>query len=93
MVLSNKKYRDVLRVVSHFVEGEERTDACVNAISEILKNELEQYNRGLAKLNENNRVRRERKRQEDLQKRVREYEERKAVDPAMAGPPPSVVDL
>lgn len=93
MVLSNKKYNDVLRVVSHFIEQEERRDACVNAIKDILKNELEQYNRGLAKLNENNRVKRERKRQEDLQKRVREYEEKKAVDPAITGPPPSVVEL
>lgn len=93
MVLSNKKYTDVLRVVAHFIEEGERRDACVSAIKDILKNELEQYNRGLAKLNENNRAKRERKRQEDLRKRVREYEEKKAADPALSGPPPSVVEL
>ena len=66
MVLSNKKYNDIIRVVSHFVEDEERRKACVTAINDILKKELEQYNKGLAKLNENNRIKREKKRQDDL---------------------------
>ena len=93
MVLSNKKYNDIIRVVSHFIEEEERRKSCIAAINDILKNELDQYNKGLAKLNENNRLKREKKRQEDLHKRVAEYEELRARDPRVKGPPPSVVDL
>ena len=93
MVLSNKKYNDIIRVVSHFVEDEERRKACVTAINDILKKELDQYNKGLARLNENNRLKREKKRQDDLHKRVAEYEEMRARDPHVRGPPPSVIDL
>ena len=93
MVLSNKKYNDIIRVVSHFIGDEDTRKSCVTAINDILKNELEQYNKGLAKLNENNRMKREKKRQDDLQKRIAEYEERRARDPRVRGPPPNVVDL
>lgn len=93
MVLSNKKYNDIIRVVSHFIEDEERRKACVTAVNDILKKEIEQYNKGLAKLNETNRTKREKKRQDDLQKRVAEYEDRRTRDPRVRGPPPSVVDL
>ena len=93
MVLSNKKYNDIIRVVSHFIEEEERRKACVTAINDILKKELEQYNKALAKLNDNNRLKREKKRQDDLHKRVAEYEDLRARDPRVMGPPPSFVDL
>lgn len=93
MVLSNKKYNDIIRVVSHFIDEEDRRSACVSALNDILKNELEQYNKGLEKLNENNRKKREKKRQEDLRRRVAEFEEIMSRDPRVRGPPPSVVDL
>ena len=51
----------------------------MTAINDILKKELDQYNKGLAKLNENNRLKREKK-PNDLHKRVAEYEEMRARD-------------
>lgn len=93
MVLSNKKYNDIIRIVSHFIEEDERRKDCVSAINDILKKELEQYNNALSKLNENNRLKREKKRQDDLHKRVAEYQELRARDPSVVGPPPSFVDL
>lgn len=80
MVLSNKKYADIVRVVTRFVEDEEKRGICLKAIQEILQNEVDQYNRGLAKLNESNRVKREKKRAEELELRVQEYEQRRAME-------------
>jgi len=93
MVLSNKKYNDIIRIISHFMEDDERRKACVSAINDILKKELEQYNNALSKLNNNNRLKREKKRQDDLNKRVAEYKDLRARDPRVVGPPPSFVDL
>lgn len=79
MVLSNKKFADVIRIISCYCEEERNRELCIQAVKDVLQSEVDQYNKGLAKLNETNRLKREERRMRELRQRVEEYEQRRAM--------------
>lgn len=59
MAISNKKYRQIVRIVEFYFPESSARSQCMQAIAETLKPELDLYNKGLEKLNTRNRVTRE----------------------------------